>query len=102
LYRNFAPQRGHWLLVRAFDPALHRDAVGARITLHAGGRRRSGWVNPGTSYLCSNDPRVHFGLGSVNKVDSIEIQWPDGHAEVFPGTPVDRLIELRKGAGTKK
>src|SRR5205807_19594 len=41
LFRNVAPKRGHWLLVRAIDPALKRDAYGARVAVGAGGRR---WV----------------------------------------------------------
>src|SRR5262249_18531613 len=41
LYRNVAPDRGHWLLVRAFDADLQRDACGATITVEASGRR---WV----------------------------------------------------------
>src|SRR5205823_138540 len=63
LFRNVAPDRGHWLLVRALDPDLKRDAYGAEVIVAAGGKRRHGWVNPGSSYLGSNDPRVHFGLG---------------------------------------
>jgi hypothetical protein len=101
LYRNVAPQRGHWLLVRAFDPALHRDAYGARIQVQAGGRRWVGWVNPGQSYLCSNDPRVHFGLGSMAQVDALRVRWPDGLEEVFAGQVADRVVELRRGEGRK-
>ena len=67
LYRNVAPDRGHWLLVRAVDPALHRDAYGAEVTVEAGDRRCGRWINPGTSYLCSNDPRAHFGLGPAGR-----------------------------------
>src|SRR5262249_53818701 len=78
LYRNVAPNRGHWLLVRALDPALKRDAYGAEITVVAGSRRWLRWVNPGYSYLCSNDPRAHFGLGSTERVDTLEVIWPDG------------------------
>jgi hypothetical protein len=101
LYRNVAPDRGHWLLVRAIDPALKRDAYGAEITVHAGGRRWMRWVNPGYSYLCSNDPRAHFGLGSVAHIDAIDVLWPDGTREAFPGCPADRRPELvlRKGTG---
>ena len=40
LYRNDAPRQGHWLAVRAFDPRLRRDALGARVTLVMGERRR--------------------------------------------------------------
>jgi hypothetical protein len=100
LYRNVAPDRGHWLLVRAVDPALGgRDAYGAEVTVHAAGRRRKCWLNPGSSYLCSNDPRAHFGLGGAERVDAIDVIWPDGSEEVFAGGPVDQVVVLRKGEG---
>jgi enediyne biosynthesis protein E4 len=99
LYRNIAPKRGHWLLVRALDPALRRDAYGAEVTVYAGGRRWLRCMNPGYSYLCSNDPRAHFGLGQAERVDAIEVIWPDGAAEAFPGQSVDQVVVLRKGEG---
>jgi hypothetical protein len=102
LYRNVVAGRGHWLIVRAVDPALKRDAYGAEITVRAGGRRRRGWVNPGSSYLCSNDPRVHFGLGGADRADSIEVRWPDGTTEHFPEQPADRVVLLRKGEGMRR
>jgi hypothetical protein len=101
LYRNVAPKRGHWLLVRALDPALKRDAYGAEVTVRAGGKRWLGLINPGSSYLCSNDPRAHFGLGKAERIDSINVVWPDGSEEVFGGGPVDRVIDLRKGEGRR-
>ena len=97
LFRNVAPKQGHWLLVRAIDPALGgRDAYGAKITVHTKARRWVRHVNPGYSYLCSNDPRAHFGLGRVERVDAIEVVWPDGTTERFPSQSVDRIITLRK------
>lgn len=100
LYRNVAPNRGHWLMVRATEPTLGgRDAYGAQITLQAGGRRRVSWINPASSYESSNDPRAHFGLGQATRVDSIQVIWPNGSEETFPGTAVDQFIVLRKGEG---
>jgi hypothetical protein len=99
--RNVAPRKGHWLLVRARDPALRRDAYGAVVTVGAGGRRWVGLINPGQSYLCSGDPRAHFGLGSATHVDEIRVDWPDGSSEVFPGTDVDRVLTLERGKGKK-
>jgi hypothetical protein len=101
LYRNVAADRGHWLLVRALDPARRRDAYGAEITVRAGSKRWVRWVNPGSSYLCSNDPRAHFGLGALDRVDAIDVLWPDGTRETFPGCPTDQRPEtvLRKGEG---
>lgn len=101
LYRNVAPKDGHWLIVRALDPAHKRDAYGAVVTVQAGGRRWVANLNPGQSYLCSSDPRVHFGLGAADRVDSIEVGWPDGNgaAETFPGVAADRIVVLRRGEG---
>ena len=100
LFRNVAARRGHWLSVRAVEPALGgRDAYGAEITVRAGARSWWRLANPGFSYLCSNDPRVHFGLGSATEVDGIQVVWPDGTQENFPGGTTDRSLVLRKGSG---
>jgi hypothetical protein len=101
LYRNVAPKEGHWLALRAFDPAKQRDAYGAIVTIHADGRRWLGVINPGYSYLCSNAPYTHFGLGPAEQLSSIQVRWPDGESteEVFPGGAVDRRIILRRGEG---
>ncbi len=99
LYRNVAPHRGHWLLVRALDRRGQRDAYGAEVTVTAGGRRCLRLVNPAYSYLCSNDVRAHFGLGKAARVDAIDVRWPDGTRETFPGRAADQVVVLRQGAG---
>jgi hypothetical protein len=102
LYRNVAPRQGHWLLVRVVQPTPNkrgRDALGAELTLRAGGRVWARTAHAGGSYLCSSDPRAHFGLGNVTHADTLEVVWPDGSAEVFAVPGVDRLLELHKGSG---
>jgi hypothetical protein len=102
LFRNVAPNRGHWVIVRAYDPAAKRDAYGAEVSVVAGRQRRVRWANPAFSYLCSNDPRVHVGLGAADRVDQFHVVWPDGSEEGFPGQPADRFITLTKGSGTRQ
>jgi hypothetical protein len=99
LLRNDVAGKGHWLLVSAIDPRLRRDALGARISVLADGRTLHRIVAPAYSYLSSSDPRVHFGLGRAHRVERIEVRWPDGRLERFPGGPVDRIIALRRGEG---
>jgi enediyne biosynthesis protein E4 len=100
LYRNVASGGGHWLTVRAVDPNQGgRDAYGAEVRVHAGGRHWLRLVNPASSYLCSNDPRAHFGLGSVDHVERIDIRWPDGMVDHFPSCAVDQQLLLSRGAG---
>lgn len=102
LLRNVAMNRGHWLTLRAVLPELGgRDAYGAEIVIEAGGRRWWRIVQPGSSYLVSNDPRVQVGLGKVANVGRIHVVWPDGSEENFPGGPVDRFVVLQKGSGSR-
>ncbi len=101
LLRNVAPRRGHWLVVRAVLGPGPRDAIGAEVRVRAAGRTWSRLINPGSSYLCSNDPRAHFGLADNQRIDAIDITWPDGTAETFPGRQADQAVTLRQGTGTK-
>ena len=101
LFYNEAEKSGHWLIVRAWDPALARDVLGAQVTVVASGRRHVQLVNTGYSYLTGSDPRVHFGLGDAGRVDSIEIVWPGGELERFPGGAVDRRVTLNRGEGSR-
>ena len=96
LIRNNREQ-GHWLMIRAVDPALRRDAIGATITVVVGEKRLQRLIAPGYSFLSSNDPRAHFGLGTAARVDRIIVRWPDGKIETHPGVAADRIITLRKG-----
>jgi hypothetical protein len=98
LLRNVTPDRGRWLMVRAIDPTLGgRDAYGAEVAVRAGTKTWKRLVQPSYSFLVSNDPRPHFGLGNAITFDSIEVIWPGGMKETFPGGQVDRLIVLSKG-----
>jgi len=107
LLRNHAPRAGHWLLVEAAQKSEVRGqksevrvAYGALVTVTAGERRWQRLVNPGSSYLSSHDPRAHFGLGAADKLDRIEVRWPDGANETFPGGAADRIVQLRRGEGS--
>jgi len=94
LYRNDVKNKNHWLLIRAIDPKLNRDAIGAEITVVCNGKRLLRQVAPGYSYLSSNDVRVHFGLGSATSVQEIDVRWPDGTLQKYPGVSADQIVKL--------
>jgi hypothetical protein len=97
LYRNIAPDRGAWLRVRCLSQS--RDAIGAVVTVIADGRRKTRLADSGGSFLCSSDPHAHFGLGNASVVDRIEVQWPDGTLEFFPGGAANRIVVLEHDRG---
>ena len=101
LLLNRVPNRGHWLLIRAVDPKLKRDAYGAVVTVSAGGRSQVRHVLAAGSYQSSSDPRVHFGLGGGDHVDSIQVLWPGGDEESFPGDDATHANRVT-GSRTRK
>ena len=99
LLKNFGPRK-NWLLVRLQGVRCNRDAVGARVVVFAGGRRGfSGEVQTGSSFVSQNDPRLHFGLAADARYDRIEVAWPGGEREVFPGGDANRIVSLTQGTG---
>ena len=76
----------------------NRDAVGAKVAVIAGGRRRVAQRVGGGSYQSASDPRLHFGLGGADRVESIEIVWPSGRISRFRDLKADNGYLLVEGA----
>ncbi|HET7348904.1 MAG TPA: CRTAC1 family protein [Acidobacteriaceae bacterium] len=100
LLKNVNADHHHWVEMKLVGgPKSPRDAVGATVYVTAGGIRERDDVLSGGSYLSSNDPRVHFGLGDAAKIDAVEIHWPDGVVEKIEPPAVDGIYTVKEGAG---
>ena len=89
---------GHFLVLRLEGTKSNRDGVGATVTVQRGERRWMAARYGGGSYQSANDPRLHFGLGPVAKVDRVEVRWPTGKVDRFSEFDVDAGYLLREGA----
>jgi hypothetical protein len=91
----------HWIGIHTIGTKSNRDGIGARVTVKAGTRTLVDEVHSGGSYISNSDLRVHFGLGSVSKVDWVEIRWPSGLTERFDDMTSDAIHTLKEGTGTR-
>jgi hypothetical protein len=66
LLRNDAPPGNHWIKIRVQGTKSNRSAIGSRIVLRYGGKTQVQELMSQSSYVSSNDPRLHFGLGSFD------------------------------------
>lgn len=97
--RNDADKVGNWLQLRLTN-AEQRVDLGARVTIFAGDKQWTGFVNRASSYLSSNDARVHFGLGKVERIEKVHVVWSRGGArEEFAGMRTNQLVTLTRGDG---
>ncbi|MHC4136022.1 MAG: CRTAC1 family protein [Planctomycetota bacterium] len=96
LYENRATGGNHWIGFTLSGRRPNPQALGAKVTVVAGGRTRVSFVQTGGSYLSSCDPRRLFGLGETGSVARVEVRWPSGKANVFNDLAVDRYHTLEE------
>ncbi|HUH64650.1 MAG TPA: CRTAC1 family protein [Terracidiphilus sp.] len=100
LLKNVDPDRHHWVELRLVGgQGSPRDAVGATVYLAANGMRQRRDVLSGGSYVSTNDPRLHFGLGEATEAGSAEIHWPSGRKETVKLPFLDRIYDLVESQG---
>ena len=95
LLHNEGPRR-HFLSLRCFGPNGKSDALGARVTLKAGKLSQIREVRAAGSYLSTDAPDLHFGLGDSQQADEIHIRWPDGKRSAFPAVAADHWYTVRE------
>ncbi|MBI4161202.1 MAG: CRTAC1 family protein, partial [Acidobacteria bacterium] len=88
LLRNEVGNRNHYLLLELRGRRRNLHAIGARVRITAADLVQVEEVRTGTSYLSQNDLRLHFGLGSRDRVDRVEIRWPNGYLQTLPGESI--------------
>jgi hypothetical protein len=101
LLRNTAHSGNHWIAFKTVGTRSNRDGIGARINVKSGERTLVDEVRSGSSYISQNDLRVHFGLGTATKAESVQVRWPSGLVESFNSLPADKLHTLKEGSGEK-
>jgi hypothetical protein len=95
----------HWVRLelegaRHRDPAgANRDAIGAVVTVRAGGRTFVRFVQGGGSYYSAHDRRLLIGLGAAEKVDEVQVRWPNSAKTVqrFGPLQAGRSYKLAEG-----
>jgi hypothetical protein len=90
---------GNYLNVRLAGTRSNRSAIGARVSIAAGGRRQMREVTGGTNFGCL-PLEQHFGLAETTVIDFLEIRWPSGLEQIFEGLPVNKTLEFTEGLGT--
>ncbi len=96
LLRNDQRTGHHWLRVRLAGGRAGREAIGARVDLTAGGVRQSRVVMPTRSYLSQVELTVTFGLGGLDRVEGLEVTWPDGRVQEVTVEAVDTTLVIEQ------
>jgi hypothetical protein len=97
--RNSIPKNHSWLMLELIGRRANRDAIGAKVWVHANGKKFFMERVNGRGYQSHYSKRLHFGIGSVNKVDRIEILWPgrEKNRTVIENVPANQILTILDG-----
>jgi enediyne biosynthesis protein E4 len=99
LFVNQTRNANHRVLLRLVGTKSNREAVGARVRVITPKITQIDEVRAGGSYLSTNDPRLHFGLGAEALIAKIEIDWPSGAKEELKTVAADAIYTITEGQG---
>jgi len=97
LLRNDQQSGHHWVRVKVQSRQGNHDAIGAWVTLTAGGVRQRRHVVPTRSYLSQVELPLTFGLGTVAQIDSVQVKWPSGSVDEKRGIQADTVVIIEQG-----
>jgi enediyne biosynthesis protein E4 len=97
----------NWIAIRALGTKSNRSGIGARIKLEfatADKKTRTlvDEVRSGGSYYSQNDLRVHFGLGKIAQVKTMEVKWPSGAVDTVKDVAINQIVYVKEGVGIVK
>jgi hypothetical protein len=99
ILRNVGGKKNHWIGFELAGTKSNRLALNARVKAVAGDLVQVDEIRSGGSYLSQSDLRIHFGMGSHDRLDRLEIRWPAGKTETITNLAADRIYAVKEGEG---
>jgi enediyne biosynthesis protein E4 len=98
-YRNLLGDAGNWIGFRFREESGGRSPVGVQVRIGYDGHRAVRQIVTGDSHRSQHATTVHFGLGKVDRVDRVEIRWPNGQTITLSQPEVNRYHSIHAPPG---
>jgi tetratricopeptide (TPR) repeat protein/peroxiredoxin len=100
ILHNSAKTLGSSIAFRLRGTKSNRDAIGTAVTLEAGSRTQTRYLQAGSGFLAQHGKDLFFGLGKADAPVRATVRWPSGLTQEFTGIPSDHQIEIEEGFPT--
>ncbi len=100
LLRNEGGNQSRFARFKTVGTASNRDGIGAKITVVLpDGSKQWQMVHSGSSYCSQSELPLTFGLNRHDKIDRVEIEWPNGKIEKLANLSANQLYVLKESNG---
>lgn len=100
LYQNLSDQEenpSNYLRIKLIGPPLNREGIGTQVYLKYGDKVQYQFYTPVRGYISSVEPFLHFGLGDLDRIDRLEVIWPDGGQQIMEDITVNQILTVEYG-----
>ena len=103
LLRNEGGNQARFARFKTIGAGSNRNGIGAKVTVFlSDGTKQWQAVHSGSSYCSQSDLALTFGLGRNDKIDRVEIEWPNGKVEKLAGLAANQLYVVKEGSGVSE
>jgi hypothetical protein len=102
LFRNDSVSSNHWIMFRTTGTKSNRDGIGARLVAVTAGLQQTWEIKRTVGIYSASDPRAHFGLGTQDHLDALQVHWPCGKVQEFKNVAADAHYVLDEEKGLAK
>jgi hypothetical protein len=100
LLANRSENKNHWLKLDVRGQLPNQFGYGARLIGRAQDQVWISEVTPASSYLSSKDRRIHWGLGSISKLETLTVRWPSGREHTLTDVAGDQILVIDEPGAT--
>ena len=90
VYRNRLDDVGNWIGFCFREEAGRQSPVGTQVTVEASGKRAVRTVVTGDSHRAQHAMKLHFGLGTADRISRADIQWGNGQRAILRDLPINQ------------
>ncbi len=102
LFRNDQTEGNRSIRFKLIGTKSNRDGIGARIKLFSGGVMQTRMIRSGSSYLSQSEMPATFGLGKLDKIERVVIDWPSGRTEEYKLLAAGLAYEITEGTSIRR
>ena len=102
ILHNETATQNHWLTLLLVGHKSNRDGLAAEIKVTTAKGPQFAVATTAASYLSASDKRVHFGLGTDNVAQSVEIRWPSGIVQTLKDVKADQILQVNEPREEKR
>ena len=84
----------HFLQVRLEGPKDNPFGIGAKVLIRHQGTLQLNYRTTSRGFQSGSTTDLHFGLGKTERIDSLEVLWPDGTTQLLTGVPANQPLAL--------